>query len=180
MAHHARALVAQIREDARAHGQWTRPGFHAVAVHRLGVWGEQQPQPWRRLALAIHRRLNTYLIRNVYGIEIYRSTVIGRRVILPHHYGVVLGRWAVIGDDCVIRQHVTLGKATRRAPDREQPRLEDGVEVGAGATLMGAITVGKGARIGPNAVVLRDVPAGATAFAPLTKIMRQSDQADPL
>lgn len=170
-----RDLVAQVREDARAHGQRTRPGFHAIAVHRLGVWGQQQPRPVRKLALAAHRLLNTYLIRNVYGIEIYRSTVIGRRVILPHHYGVVLGRWAVIGDDCIIRQHVTLGKATHLGPDREHPRLEAGVEVGAGATIMGGITVGAGARIGPNAVVLRDVPPGATAFAPLTKIMRPAE-----
>jgi len=170
-----RDLVAQIREDARAHGQRTRPGFHAIAVHRLGVWGEQQSRPVRTLTRLVHKVVNTLVIRNLYGIEMYRSTVIGRRVILPHHYGVVLGRWAVIGDDCIIRQHVTLGKATDLGPDREQPRLEDRVEVGAGATIMGGITVGAGAKIGPNAVVLRDVPAGATAFAPLTKIMRPAE-----
>ena len=96
---------------------------------------------------------------------------------LLHYYGAVLGRWAVSGDDCIIRQRVTLGKATDLGPDPDQPRLEDGVEVGAGATIMGGITVGAGAKIGPNAVVMRDVPPGATAFAPLTKIMRPADPA---
>lgn len=167
-----RGLLQQIREDASTHGSKSRPGFHAIAVHRLGVWSKQQQRPVRLVAHKAYRFLNTYLVRNLYGIEIYETTVVGRRVHLPHHTGVILGRWAVIGDDCLIRQNVTLGKAVAEDPHDAHPTLGRGVELGAGATVMGAITVGDGARIGPHAVVLRDVPAGATAFAPMTKVMR--------
>ncbi len=176
MAPSVRALLAQVKEDRSTHGSRSRPGFHALAVHRLGVWGAEQKAPLSRVVGVVFRVLNTFLIRNLYGIEIYRTTVIGRRVKLPHHYGVVLGRWSVVGDDCIIRQHVTLGRATDKGPERGQPILEAGVEVGAGATIMGAVTVGARARIGPNAVVLRDVPAGATAFAPMTKVMRPAEE----
>ena len=155
-------LFAQIKEDWVAHGRdWTRPGFRAVAVHRFGVWRMGVAQPLRAPLSVIYRSLFRRC-RNGYGIELPYSATLGRRVVIEHQGAIVIHGHCVIGDDCVIRQGCTLGNKTLDRP-HDAPRLGRRVNVGAGAKILGAVTIGDGAAIGANAVVLKDVPAGAIA-----------------
>ena len=102
----------------------------------------------------------------VMGIELPASTQIGPGLRLRHGVGIVVNPATRIGSDVMIRQHVTLGN--RRTRD-DCPVIEDHAEIGAGAVIIGAITIGEGARIGPNAVVVKDVPAGAVVYSPLSR-----------
>jgi serine O-acetyltransferase len=116
-------------------------------------------------------------VRNFYGIELPYSARIGRRVVIEHQHGVVVHGNSVIGDDCILRQGVTLGSRTMDRPS-DAPHLGDRVSVGAGAKLLGAISIGDGAQIGANAVVRIDVPAGAVAVGiPARLVAVGSDQA---
>lgn len=172
------SLRAQLREDWERHGRsLLMPGLHALALHRVGVWARRQPWPVRQAVGALYGLLNATLARNVYGIEISRSTVIGRRLRIGHHQGVVLGYSTVIGDDCLVRQGVTLGQSNDENHGDDQPRVGDRVEFGVGCTVLGPVRIGDGARIGPGAVVTRHVPAGATAFAPPARILPPPDDA---
>lgn len=166
-------LGEQLREDWVAHDRrLDRPGLHAVAVHRLGTWGREQPLPLRLLVRALYNVLYLF-VRNVYGIEIPISVPLGRRVRILHQSGIVCQGGAVIGDDCELRQNVTLGSYTEGPNGRQgAPTLQAGVSVGAGASIIGDVTIGEGARIGANATVLTDVPPGATAFARPAQILR--------
>ncbi|MEL7238669.1 MAG: serine O-acetyltransferase [Planctomycetota bacterium] len=151
-------LLAQITEDYVAHGRdWTKPGFRAVAVHRFGVWRMRWPQPFRA-PLSVLYRILFRRCRNVYGIELPYSVKLGRRVVVEHQGTIVVHGDCVIGDDCFLRQGVTMGNKNLDRP-REAPTLGDGVNVGAGAKLLGKIHIGDCAAIGANAVVTKDVPA---------------------
>lgn len=132
----------------------TYPGLHALWLHRLShrLWG------WGLKWIA--RMLST-LGRWVTGIEIHPAARIGRRFFIDHGMGVVIGETAEVGDDVTIYHGVTLG-GTSWEKGKRHPTLGDGVVVGAGAKVLGPLTIGEHARIGSNAVVVRDVPAGAT------------------
>jgi serine O-acetyltransferase len=156
-------LVAQVVEDWRAHdGDWTRPGFQALAVHRFGNWRMGISSKLLRAPLSVAYRLLYRGVRNGYGIEVPYSARIGRRVTIEHQSDIVIHGNASIGDDCIIRQGVTLGIRDLDAVDAA-PRLGNNVSVGAGAKILGAVTVGDGAQIGANAVVLSDVPKNQVA-----------------
>lgn len=132
----------------------TYPGVHALLFHRLShaLWRSG----WRGLA-----RWLSHSARWLTGIEIHPGARIGRRCFIDHGMGVVIGETAEIGNDCTLYHGVTLGGTTWEKGKRH-PTLEDNVVVGAGAKILGPFTVGAGARIGSNAVVLRAVPPGAT------------------
>jgi serine O-acetyltransferase len=166
-----RQFIAQIGEDYRTHGKdWTMPGFRAVAVHRFGVWVRGlRFRLFRGPFSLIHRVLYRY-IRNHYSIELVPTTKVGRRLRLGHQGGMVIGP-SQIGDDCIIRQNVTMGAVSDATIDR-LPILMNRVEVGCGAVIIGGIVIGDGARIGPNAVVTTDVPAGAAVMAPSPRIVQ--------
>lgn len=155
-------LWRQLREDWIAHSRdWTRPGFRAVAIHRFGVWRMKlKPKPFRALFSVVYRALFRH-VRNHYGIELPYSVQLGRRVIVEHQGCIVFHGDCVIGDDCIIRQGCTLGNRHLDAPF-DAPILGRGVNVGAGAKILGRVRIGDNANIGANAVVLSDVPAGAT------------------
>jgi serine O-acetyltransferase len=145
------------------------PGFHAVLFHRLA----------HRLKLAgvpVIPRLISHFSRWVTGIEIHPGATIGRRFFIDHGMGVVIGETAEIGDDVMLYQGVTLG-GTGKDKGKRHPTLQDDVVVGVGAKVLGAITIGEGARIGAGAVVLRDVPPHATAVGVPAKVVafRQPD-----
>lgn len=155
-------LLALVREDHAANGgDWTRPGFRALAVYRFGVWRMRLPKPLRWPMSVLYRMLQRR-VRNRYGIELDYATKVGRRLVIEHQHGVVIHGRCVIGDDCVLRQGVTLGNKTMDRP-HDAPTLGDRVNVGVGAKVLGAVTLGDDAQIGANAVVLTDVPAGAVA-----------------
>jgi serine O-acetyltransferase len=157
-------LFGVLREDWQAHGRdWTKPGFRALAVHRFGNWRMRIEPRWLRAPLSVLYRCLFRFVRNVYGIELPYSAQIGRRVIFEHQHGIVVHGNSRIGDDCVIRHGVTLGN--RSDEQRfDAPVLGRAVSVGAGAKILGAVSIGDNARIGANAVVLSDVPSGAKAF----------------
>lgn len=170
---HSISLRALLREDWQTHRRsWSKPGLHALAVQRLGAWRRDRSLPVRLGSGIIYWPLKT-LIRNVYGTEIYDTTVIGRRVHIAHHVGIVLGSASVIGDDVTIRQNVTLGAVGPGRPG-QHPTIGNRVSLGAGAVVAGPVTVGDGATIGPGAIVLSDVPPGATALAPPARVMKSS------
>lgn len=143
----------------------TYPGVHAVLGHRLAHRLWQADLKWLS-------RLLSGLIRWVTGVEIHPGARIGRRFFIDHGMGVVIGETAEIGDDCTIYHGVTLGGTTWDKGKRH-PTLQDNVVVGAGAKVLGPVTVGAGARIGSNAVVVKDVPPGATVVGIPGHIVRK-------
>lgn len=132
----------------------TYPGLHAVMMHRLShaLWD---------FGLKWLARILSMLSRWLTGVEIHPAARIGRRFFIDHGMGVVIGETAEIGDDCTLYHGVTLG-GTSWDKGKRHPTLGNNVVVGAGAKVLGPITVGDGARIGSNAVVVKDVPDGGT------------------
>jgi serine O-acetyltransferase len=168
-------FMSLVREDLKAHdGDWTRAGFQALLVYRFGVWRMSiRSKLWRAPFSVLWRALFAS-VRNFYGIELPFTARIGRRVIFEHQHGVVVHGNAQIGDDCIIRQGVTLG--IRRLDGlTEAPVLGRGVNVGAGAKLLGHIVVGDHAEIGANAVVLDDVPPHALAVGIPARLVTRKD-----
>ena len=159
-------MFARIREDIQcvferdpaARSVWEvitcYPGFHALQLHRFShmLWG------WGLRWLA---RFVSHWIRFITGIEIHPGATIGRRVFIDHGMGVVIGETAEIGDDCTLYHGVTLGGVSWNKGKRH-PTLGKGVVVGTGAKILGPFTVGEGAKIGSNSVVVKAVPPGAT------------------
>jgi len=132
----------------------TYPGVHAVLFHRLTHWLWGRDFKWLARLLSNFARLFT-------GIEIHPGAKIGRRFFIDHGMGVVIGETAEIGDDCTLYHGVTLGGTTWQKGKRH-PTLGNDVVIGAGAKILGPITLGNGARVGSNAVVMKDVPDGVT------------------
>ncbi len=170
----ALSLWQQIKEDWIAHGKdWTKPGFRAVAVLRFGVWRMKIQSKLLRAPFSIFYRMLYRKVRNTYGIELPYTVQLGRRVIIEHQGAIVIHGDCAIGDDSIIRQGVTLGNRYLDRPF-DAPKLGKCVNVGAGAKIFGNVTIGHGANIGANAVVLCDVPAGATAVGIPAKIINSS------
>jgi serine O-acetyltransferase len=176
-----RRLREQLGEDYRAHGSdWTKPGFRAVAVHRLAAWVETLGRPrFLQVVLKWFCRVLHVHVRNHYAIELPLSTKVGRRLRIAHQGGIVIHGLSQIGDDCLIHQNVTMGSATDETITRA-PILGNRVEVGAGAALIGAVVIGDNVRIGPNAVVTMNVPAGSTVVAPAPRVLRLQERQPPL
>jgi serine O-acetyltransferase len=148
----------------------TYPGVHAMLFHRLchRLWNIGFKWPARFLS-SIARWLT--------GIEIHPAARIGRRFFIDHGMGVVIGETAEIGDDCTLYHGVTLG-GTAWEKGKRHPTLGNGVIIGAGAKVLGPVHVGDGGRIGSNAVVMKDVPAGATVIGVPGHIARRHKKAD--
>ncbi len=145
------------------------PGVHALALHRLahGLWLANFK--WTGLWVS-------QLARFLTGIEIHPGAIMGRRVFIDHGMGVVIGETADVGDDCTIYQGVTLGGTTLHKGKRH-PTLGRNVIVSAGAKVLGPFTVGDGAKIGANAVVLKEVPSGATVVGIPGRVITRADDA---
>jgi serine O-acetyltransferase len=143
------------------------PGFHALLYHRLANW------LWRRRWL-LAGRFVSHVGRILTGIEIHPGARIGRRVFIDHGMGVVIGETAEIGNDCTLYQGVTLGGTSLRQ-EKRHPTLGNGVIVGSHAQILGPFRIGDGARIGAAAVVLTEVPDGATVVGnPARQVARRS------
>ncbi len=170
MFNHIKEDISVVFErDPAARTHWeiitTYPGVHALIIHRLSHW------IWRKRLFWIARFIS-HIGRWLTGIEIHPGATIGRRVFIDHGMGVVIGETAVIGDDCTLYHGVTLG-GTSWNKGKRHPTLKQGVVIGAGAKVLGPITIGKGAKIGSNAVVVKDVPDDATAVGIPARILEQ-------
>lgn len=129
-------------------------GLHALWIHRIA----NSLYKGKFILLA---RILSQINRFLTGIEIHPGATIGRRFFIDHGAGVVIGETAIIGDDVLLYQGVVLGGTSLKKKKRH-PTVDDGVVIGTGAILLGAITIGRGAKIGAGSVVIKDVPAGAT------------------
>jgi serine O-acetyltransferase len=168
-------MFSHLREDVRsvferdpaARNAWEvltcYPGLHAVFLHRLAhcLWNHR---------LRWLGRFVSHLARFLTGIEIHPGASIGRRFFIDHGMGVVIGETAAIGDDVTLYHGVTLG-GTSWNKGKRHPTLEDGVVIGAGAMVLGPVTVGANAKVGSNAVVVKNVPAGTTAVGNPARII---------
>lgn len=170
------SLLAMLREDigcvaARdpAANNWlevvlTYPGIHAIIWHRLAnrLW---------RAKLRFPARFLSWFARLLTNVDIHPAATIGRRFFIDHGAGVVIGETAEIGEDVTLYHGVTLG-GTSWSPGKRHPTLEDGVLVGCGAKILGPITVGKGARVGANSVVVDPVPPAMTVVGIPGRLVR--------
>jgi serine O-acetyltransferase len=158
-----------FERDPAARSTWEvltcYPGFHALLLHRLAHW------LWE-LGLAWLARFVSHIARWLTGIEIHPGARIGRRFFIDHGMGVVIGETSEIGDDCTLYHGVTLG-GTSWNKGKRHPTLGNGVVIGAGAKVLGPLRVGDGAKIGSNAVVVKDVPPGATAVGIPARIVER-------
>lgn len=136
-----------------------------------------QPKVLRAPFSLLYRAMYRH-VRNVYGIDLPYTVQLGRRVIIEHQSAIVIHGDCQIGNDCVLRQGVTLGNRYLEKP-LEAPKLGDRVNVGAGAKILGKITLGNDVNIGANAVVLIDVPAGGTAVGIPARLLRSPDKTSP-
>ncbi len=168
-------MFSRLREDIRsvfdrdpaARTSWEiltcYPGVHALFIYRLSHWLWSHQLRWLG-------RMVSHLARFLTGIEIHPGATIGRRFFIDHGMGVVIGETAVIGDDVTLYHGVTLG-GTSWNKGRRHPTLEDGVVIGAGAQILGPITIGSRSKVGSNAVVVKNVPAGTTAVGNPARII---------
>lgn len=148
-------------------------GLWAIWLHRLAnrLW---------RLGVPLVPRLTSEFGRLATGIEIHPGATIGRRVFIDHGVGIVIGETTEVGDDCVLYHGVTLGGRgwwVDQKGSKRHPTIGREVTLAAGSTVLGAVTVGDGARIGPNAVVLDDVPAGCVVVAPPSRCVKMGGPA---
>lgn len=174
-------MFKQLREDIdciyerdpAARSRWEiltcYPGLHAILVHRLAH------RFWNTGFLWLARFIS-HISRLFTGIEIHPGAKIGKRVFFDHGTGIVIGETAEVGDDCTIYQGVTLGGTSLYKGEKRHPTLEEGVVVGAGAQILGGFTIGAHAKIGSNAVVVKPVPAHATAIGNTARIITQEDK----
>ncbi|NCT91739.1 serine O-acetyltransferase [Cellulomonas sp. APG4] len=178
-----RRFLAVLREDleaARRRDPAARsslevalgyPGVHAVWGYRVAH------RMWREPGLRLPARLLSQAVRAATGIEIHPGAQLGRRLFIDHGMGVVIGETSLVGDDVVLFHGATLGGTSMRHGKRH-PTLGDGVVVGAGAKILGPVWVGDGARVGANAVVVKDVPALATAVG-VPAVVRERSRTTP-
>ena len=161
-----------LERDPAARSRWEvltcYPGLHALVLHRLahGLWIR---------GLCWLGRFVSHVSRWLTGIEIHPGATIGNGVFIDHGMGVVIGETAVIGDGCTIYQGVTLGGTSLYKGAKRHPTLGKNVVVSAGAKVLGGFEVGEGAKIGSNAVVIKPVPAGATAVGIPARIIQAED-----
>ena len=155
-------MFENIRQDWQAHDcNWTRHGFWALVVYRFGRWRYGIPSRLLRVPFSLAYKVLKFGADALLGIEIPCEAVIGKGFTIEHTGAIVISGDAVFGDDCIVRQGVTVGLRNRNR--RGSPRIGNRVDIGAGAKLLGAITIGDDVAIGANAVVLCDVPSGSIA-----------------
>jgi serine O-acetyltransferase len=164
-------IACILERDPAARSRWEvltcYPGLHALVMHR---WAHAL---WQR-GLRWPARFVSHLARWFTGIEIHPGATIGRRVFIDHGMGLVIGETAEVGDECTLYHGVTLGGTSLEKGAKRHPTLGRGVIVSAGAKVLGGFTVGDGARVGSNAVLLQAVPAGATAVGIPARILAKS------
>lgn len=163
-----------LKEDFQTHRcELGAPGLQAIWVHRLGVYATTLSKPIR-WPLDILYMLGWRFFRAFYGIEMRRTVNIGRRMHIAHQHGIVIHGYARFGDDCVIRQGVTLGISNTWEKGKG-PVIGNNVSFGVGTVVVGNVTIGDNVNIGPNCVVSSDVPSDRTLFIPPPRVIPRTD-----
>ena len=167
-------IASILARDPAARRGWEvallYPGFHAVQAHRLAHWLWERE--WFFLARSVSQTA-----RMLTGIEIHPGARIGKRLFIDHGMGVVIGGTAEIGDDVTLYQGVTLGGTSLEKGVKRHPTIGNNVIVGAGAQVLGPFTVGDCARIGANAMVIKEVPEGATVVGQAADMVKRRNVA---
>ena len=165
-------FLALLREDLETHeNDPLMQGFWAVAVHRFGNWRMGVKPSILRLPFSILYKILYKLVEWTCGISLAYTVRVGRRVRIWHHGGMILGALS-IGDDVHIRQNTTFGVARRGDGRWLKPTIEPRCDIGAGAVIVGGITVGHDSAVGANAVVLKDVPPRSIAVGIPAKVIK--------
>jgi serine O-acetyltransferase len=156
-------MFENIRNDFRAHDcDWGAQGFWVMAVYRFGQWRYRvRPSLARKLCSLIYKILFKF-VQIITGIELPCEATVGRNFVIDHFGGIIVSGYARFGDNCRIRNGVVVG--LRRVEEHFAPVVGNNVDIGAGAKLLGRITIGDNSIIGANAVVLDDVPENSIAI----------------
>jgi len=155
-------LFDNIKQDLNSHGgNWAAQGFWVLVIYRFGRW-RYGVRPWFvRKCFSLFYKILYKLIQILTGVELPCEALIGRNFIIDHFGGIVINGYAKFGDNCRIRSGVVVGLS--RQAERCAPIIGDNVDIGAGAKILGAISVGNNVEIGANAVVIDDVPDNSIA-----------------
>jgi serine O-acetyltransferase len=163
-------MFDNLREDWRTHDrQLLRQGLWVMAVYRFGRWRYNIRARWIRAPFSAIYKLLKLLCEILTGIELPCEAVVGRRFRIDHFGGIIISGDAVFGDDCIVRNGVTVG--LRYTGKSGSPIIGNRVDIGAGAKVLGSIRVGDDVSIGANAVVLVDVPANAIAVGVPARVL---------
>jgi serine O-acetyltransferase len=170
-------MFDNIRADFRAHGRrWGAQGFWAMVVYRFGRWRYGVRPVWLRKVFSCVYKLLFKCIQILTGIELPCEATVGKGFVIDHHGGIIVSGFARFGDHCRIRTGVVVGLA--RVQDPCAPIIGNHVDIGAGAKLLGRITIGDHVCIGANAVVTRDVPDHCTAVGVPATVRPRSSPMD--
>jgi serine O-acetyltransferase len=166
-------MFENVRSDWRAHNyDWSRHGFWALLVYRFGRWRYTIKNRIVRMPFSFLYKFLKMMADSLCGIELPCETALGERFVIEHIGGIVISGDAVFGDDCVVRNGVTVG--LRHRQERGSPRIGNRADIGAGAKLLGPIRIGDDVAIGANAVVLCDVPDGCIAVGAPARVIQRS------
>jgi serine O-acetyltransferase len=162
-------MFANLKEDLKTHkGDWSCQGFWVMIVYRFGRWRYTIKSGLIRKPFSLLYKILYKFIQVITGIELPCEVVVGRNFRIDHFGGIIISGFATFGDNCVIRDGVTVG--LRRVDDPVAPQIGNNVDIGTGAKVLGDITIGDDVVIGANAVVLVDVPSNSIAVGVPAKI----------
>lgn len=163
-------MFANIRGDLKTYkGDWGRQGFWAMVVYRFGRWRYTVRNPLVRKPLSFVYKFFFKVVQVLTGIELPCEVAVGKNFRIDHFGSIVISGFARFGDNCVIRNEVTVG--LRHVENPVAPRVGNNVDIGAGAKVLGDITIGDNVAIGANAVVITDVPPDSIAVGNPARIL---------
>ena len=165
-----------VGEDFRQHRKKILlPGFQALFVYRFGTWADTiKFRPFALVMKAVYYAAYVF-VRNIYGIEFEKTIKAGRRIELGHQNGMVIHKFAEIGDDVLIRHNVTFGAGVEWT-HLQGPKIGSNVTFSPGVVVVGNVTIGDNVSIGPNCVITSDVPSGRTLFVPPPRALPKPDR----
>ena len=169
-------MFANLKEDLKTYkGDWSRQGFWVMVVYRFGCWRYTIKSGLLRKPFSLLYKILYKFIQVITGIELPCEVTVGKNFRIDHFGGIIISGFASFGDNCVIRDGVTVG--LRRVDDPVAPQIGNNVDIGTGAKVLGGITIGDHVVIGANAVVLEDVPSNSIAVGVPARIKTRGKHA---
>jgi len=169
-------MFANLKEDFKTYkGDWSRQGFWVMVVYRFGCWRYTIKSGLLRKPFSLLYKILYKFIQVITGIELPCEVTVGKNFRIDHFGGIIISGFASFGDNCVIRDGVTVG--LRRVDDPVAPQIGNNVDIGTGAKVLGGITIGDNVVIGANAVVLEDVPSNSIAVGVPARIKTRGKHA---